>query len=266
MKRVLPGLVLAMLTTGAAGAAEQTPQQAFLAGMASFSDGDYAAAERHFSACRRVVGPGPAIDYNLALTYLRLEQPGRARLYLERVLEAAPRDRGARRQLRHVLAQLDLPTPPAPSGLHALWDGLKGSVTCHEAVNAAAFLFLLAALIAGMWALNGKRALRWISIAALGVAGAAWLLAGAKLAEELGGERAIVVADSAALRGGPGEEFAEVARLSEGTAVALLARPRLRIGPGLAIGTSRDTQGLWREIRVPSGARGYIRQSAIELL
>ncbi len=265
MKCALSGLALAVLA-GAMSAADQTPQQAFLSAMASFGNGDYAAAERHFSACRRAVGPHPAIDYNLALTYLRLEQPGRARLYLERVLKASPRDRQARRQLRHVLARLDQTTPPAPSGLHALWDGLKGRLTCREAVNAAALLLFLAALIAGTWLLNGKRALGWISVAALAVAGAAWLLSGAKLAEELGGPRAIVVSDSAALRGGPGEQFAEVARLSQGSAVALLARPRVRIGPGLAISVTRDTQGLWCEVRAPSGARGYIRQSSIELL
>ncbi len=265
MRRALLWVAVAVLAGGLC-TADETPKEAFLAGMASFSQGDYATAERHFSACRRLVGPHPAIDYNLALTCLHLEQPGRARVYLERVLKVSPRDRAARRQLHQVLARLDQPTPPAPSGLHALWDGLKSRVTCREAISAAALLFVLAAAIAGTWLVNGRRRLTWLGVAALAVAISAWSLAGAKLAEELGGQRAIVVSDTASLRGGPGEQFAEVGRLSEGTAVVLLVRPRLHLGPGPAIGVARGTKGLWCEVTVPSGARGYIRRSSIELV
>ena len=245
-------------------AADQTPEQAFVAGIAGFREGDYAAAERHFAACRRAVGGHPAIDFNLALTHLRLEQPGQARVYAERVLKQAPRDRAARELLRRVLARLDQPPPPSPSGLHALWDGLKASLTCREAVNIAALLFCLAALTLGGWLLTEKRALGWAGLVACMLAASMWSLAGAKMTEELAGERAIVVADSAALRGGPGEQFAEIARLSEGSTVTLLARPHLRLGPGLALRLTYDSQGLWCEVKAPSGARGYIRKSLIE--
>ena len=245
-------------------AADQTPEQAFVAGIAGFREGDYAAAERHFAACRRAVGGHPAIDFNLALTHLRLEQPGQARVYAERVLKQAPRDRAARELLRRVLARLDQPPPPSPSGLHALWDGLKASLTCREAVNIAALLFCLAALTLGGWLLTEKRALGWAGLVACMLAASMWSLAGAKMTEDLAGERAIVVADSAALRGGPGEQFAEIARLSEGSTVTLLARPHLRLGPGLALRLTYDSQGLWCEVKAPSGARGYIRKSLIE--
>jgi hypothetical protein len=253
-----------ILLVSAAVNADQTPEQAFLAAAASFGKGDYAAAERQFAACRRAVGDHPTVDFNLAMTYLRLEQPGRARVYLERVLKQSPRDREARDELRHVLAGLDQPPPPSPSGLHAMWHGLKANVTRRGAVNVAAILFTLAAFLVGGWLLNSKRLLGWIGLAACAGAVAAWCLAGAKLAEESGGQRAIVVSDSATLRAGPGEQFAETGRLSEGTAVSLLAPPRLRFGPGLAIRLTRDSQGLWREVRAPSGARGYVRRSLVD--
>jgi hypothetical protein len=134
-----------ILLVSAAVNADQTPEQAFLAATASFGKGDYAAAERQFAACRRAVGDHPTVDFNLAMTYLRLEQPGRARVYLERVLKQSPRDREARDELRHVLAGLDQPPPPSPSGLHAMWHGLKANVTRRGAVNVAAILFTLAA-------------------------------------------------------------------------------------------------------------------------
>jgi hypothetical protein len=248
----------------AAGA--DTPAQLFQAATASYAAADLARAEEQFLACRDTLGDNPVVDYNLALVYLKLESPGRARVYLERTLRLAPRNRGAREQLRLLLARLQEPAPPSPSWLHALWNGLAGSLTHSGALGLAAVLNVLASAAVGLWLATGRRAWR-LPAAAFGLAAlASWLIAGAALHEELGPARAIIVARDASVRGGPGDAFGEIVKLTEGQAVTLLERPRLRVGPGLSLSALRDERGLWCEVRTASGARGHVRRSLLERL
>ena len=258
-------LLFALASLGcAAHGQEADPKSLFLAATASFNAGDHAAAERQFQTCLSALGDNPVVDYNLALTYMRLESPGRARVYLERCLALAPRDRAAREQLRLLLAKLNETAPPPPSWLHALWEALRGSLTVRDAVVFVAGANLLAALAVGLWLLSGKR---WLGRLGLGLAVLAvltWPLAGSRLAGELGGRRAVVVTESTAIRGGPGSEFGEIAPLTEGQVVTMLERPHLRFGPDLSLSIVRDERGLWCEVRAPSGARGYVRRGLIE--
>jgi hypothetical protein len=247
-----------------ARAQEPDPKALFLAATAAFNSRDYAAAERQFLACRAALGDNATVDYNLALTYLRLESPGRARVYLERCLRLAPRDGEARTQLRLLLARRNETEPPPPSWLHALWDALRRNVTLQGAVGLAAGANLLAAALVGAWLLTGRRRLGWLGLVAGLLALLTWPLAGSRVADELRGRRAIVVAESVAVRGGPGDEFGEITRLTEGQPVTMLEHPRLRLGPNLSLSTVRDERGLWCEVRAPSGARGYVRRGLIE--
>ena len=262
MRRLLPLLVL----WGATRACPQPtdPKSLFLAATASYAAGDYAAAERQFLACREALGDNAAADYNLALVYTRLESPGRARLYLERCLRLAPRDREAREQLRLLLARLDESEPPPPSWLHALWVGLRSSLTPDSALVLCAGANVLAAAVLGLWLVWRRPRLRWPAVISVLLALATWPLAGAALREALGSPRAVVVADGAVVRGGPGDDFGEIARLTEAQAVTLLERPRLRLGPHLSVLVGRDERGLWCEVRTSSGARGYVRRSQLE--
>ncbi|MBM3472800.1 MAG: hypothetical protein FJX75_05975 [Armatimonadetes bacterium] len=258
-------VLVALASLGCVATAQQAdPKSLFLAGTASFNAGDYASAERQFQACLSALGDNPVVDYNLALTYVRLEAPGRARVYVERGLVLAPRDRAAREQLRLLLARLNETEPPPPSWLHALWAALCGSLTAGDAVVLTAVSNLLAALVVGLWLLSGRRWLGRLGIALALVAVLTWPVLGSRLARELGGRRAVVVTQSMALRGGPGNEFGEIARLTEGQVVITLERPHLRFGPDLSLSIVRNERGLWCEVRAPSGARGYVRRGLIE--
>ena len=259
--RLLTPLLLAL---AAVAHAQQSPKELFLAGTASYTQGDYAGAERQFLACRQALGDNAAVDFNLAVTYLRLEELGRARVYLERATRLAPRDRETRDQLRGLYSRLDQAMPPSPSWLHGLWDAARSNLTCSEALTLATVVELLAALLLGLWVLTRRRTWGWSGLAVGLVAVFLWSVALAALGQEVGPRRAVVVAESASLRGGPGEEFGEIARLTEGEDVRLLEHARLRFGSGLALRAVRGDQGLWREVRTPSGVRGYIRRSLIE--
>jgi hypothetical protein len=248
----------------AAHAQDVDPKALFLAGTASFNSGDYASAERQFQACLSGLGDNPVVDYNLALTYVRLESPGRARVYVERCLALTPRDRAAREQLRLLLTKLNETTPPPPSWVHALWAAVCGSLTVGDAVALTAVANLLAALVVGLWLLAGRRWMGRVGIALGLLAVLTWPVAGSRLAGALDGRRAVVVTQSMALRGGPGNEFGEIARLTEGQVVIMLERPRLRLGPDLSLSVVRNERGLWCEVRAPSGARGYVRRGLIE--
>ena len=250
--------------TVAAAAQEGDPKALFLSATAGFAAEDYAAAERQFLACRAALGDNATVDYDLALVYLRLETPGRARVYLERCLRLAPRDREAREQLRLLLARLNEAEPPPPTWLHALWEAVGHSLTLTGAFGLAAAANVVAALLVGLWLLKARRWLGWLGLCAALFAALTWLLVGSRLAEELRGRRAIVLAESAAVRGGPGDEFGEIVRLTEGQAVSLVERPRLRLAPDLSISIVHDERGLWCEVRAPSGARGYVRRGLIE--
>ncbi len=253
-----------LLCAARACAQPSDPKGLFLAATASFNAGNYAAAERQFQACRAALGENPAVNYNLALTYLRLESFGQARASLERCLAQSPRDAAAREQLRLLLAKLNESEPPPPSWLHALWDAVRDGLTLRAAVGLAACADLAAALVVGLWLLTGRR---WLGRVGLGLAVAAaltWPLAGSHLARALDGRRAVVTPESAVVRGGPGDEFGEIVRLSEGQVVTIFERPHLRFGPNLSISAVRDERGLWCEVRAPSGARGYVRRGLIE--
>lgn len=262
MRQLAP--FLSLFLASAALARPPTPKELFLSGTASFAGGNYTAAERQFLACRRALGDNAAVDFNLAMTSLRLEELGRARVYLERAQRLAPRDRALADQLRGLYARLDTAAPPSPSWLHAMWDAARTGLTYPEALALATVIGLAAAGLIGTWLLTDRR--RW-GLAALVMSAAAVLMGSvalAKLAEALGPPRAIVVAESASVRGGPGGEFGEIGRLSEGVDVRLLERPQVRFGPGPALRVTREDQGLWCEVRAPSGMRGYVRRSLLE--
>ncbi|MBM3499605.1 MAG: hypothetical protein FJX74_13170 [Armatimonadetes bacterium] len=245
-------------------AQDSDPKALFLAATAAFNAGDFTAAERQFQACRSAIGEEPTVNHNLGLTYLRLESLGQARAAFERCLEQSPRDREARDQLRLLLVKLDESEPPPPSWLHALWGSVRSVMPPPRAVELAALANFAAASALGLWLLTGRRRLGRLG-AGLGVlAVLTWPVAASRLADALDGRRAIVTAGSAAVRGGPGDEFGEIVRLTEGQAVILLERPRLRLGPSLSISAVRDERGLWCEVRAPSGARGYVRRGLIE--
>jgi len=259
------GLALAILLPPSASAqTEQSPKELFLAATAAFAAGNYSATERQFIACRRALGDNATVDFNLGMTHLRLEELGRARVCLERAQRLAPRDRQTRDQLQGLYARLEQPVPPPPSWLHALWEGMRGGLTYAETIALASLSTLAAALLVGLWLLTDRRRWGWAAVLACVIAVPLGSLAIAAIAERVGPQPAIVVADAAFIRGGPGEEFGEIMRVPEGTDVCVLERPHVQLGADLALRVARSEGGLWCEVRTSSGVRGYVRRSLIE--
>lgn len=258
------GLVLLVGTSLTGWGQGADPKALFLSATASFHAGDYTVAERQFQACRAAIGDNLAVDYNLAMTYLRLGSLGRARVYLERCLALSPGDRATREQLRLLLVRLNEVETPPPSWVHAAWHGIRRSVTLQTAVTLAAAMNAVITAVLGVWLLTGRRWLGRASVAGLFVLPIVWAVAGSHLADTLRGTRAIVIAESAVVRGGPSDRFGEIERLREGQAVTMVARACLRIGPGLSLVVVSGEDSLWCEVRTPSGARGYLRRGLIE--
>jgi len=262
MKRIC--IAAALLCFGAAAwAYDSAGGSTFQSATAAYSAGEYQKAESQFRKCLGEIGDDPTVHFNIAMTCLRLEQRGLAMAHLLASRSLSPRDDEVQRQLRVMRAELDQIEPPPASWLHALWGGLRDGLTYDEVLWFAALVTLATSGLLGLWLLTGRRRFQWPGIIAIAFALVAWGLAGAKIVERIGPPAAIVTDSSIPLRGGPGEEFGEIERLSEGSAVTILERPRLHVGPGLSVGVGRDDLGLWAEVRAASGARGYARRNQL---
>lgn len=68
----------------------------FEQGNKAYQAGDFATAKERYETLAKEGNGGLALSLNLGNTYYRLGQMGRARLWYERALEAAPRDDDAR--------------------------------------------------------------------------------------------------------------------------------------------------------------------------
>jgi tetratricopeptide (TPR) repeat protein len=246
-------IALAVLAAPAA-LAQDAPASADVLAEANalYREGRFAeAADRYREALADGLD-GPRIHYNLGNALYRSDELGAAIGHYHLALRMAPRDADIRANLERALAERPAGTPaPSPSWLHAAGSRVIGTFTLSEFAAFAAVCWWIAAagLVALLIGAGPRRTVTRVAIVfgVLALTGAG--LATARWWSHHHLEHAVVVAESAQMRTGPGESF-EVARsVQEGWLLRVLRR-----------------DANWAEVVGEAGATGWMPVSALDLL
>jgi tetratricopeptide (TPR) repeat protein len=216
-----------------------------------YERGEFGGALAGFEAIRAEGIKNAAVYFNLGNCYYRQDQLGRSIASYRRALLLAPRDGDARANLG--LARASVYGGDSTSTRSPGFPALPLRIASPRQVQALfyvayylAALFFLAVLFLGgklrRWAIYG------LAVAAV-VAGAAFGLSRYGASKLTSASEAVVIADRAELKSGPGNAFEEVSVLSDGAEVTLRAR-----------------SGMWVEVTLATGEIGWLRQDDLETI
>jgi len=214
-----------------------------------YDAGRYADAAEAFAALAAAAPRDAALQYDLGDAQFKAGRVGPAVASFERAFALNPRDSDIRENLSYVLGRAGEELVPAgtPPALFWLFTALSERELAGLHWVAAWATLLLAA---GALAWPKRRAALWPWSAS---AAAAWVFFGLwwlGLRAILPPDRAVVVAEKAELRHGPGDAFAVAFTVPEGRRVRVLG-----------------ASGAWLEVGLlKEGARGWIAASAVERL
>ena len=209
----------------------------FEQGNKAYQAGDFATAKDRYEGLVKEGNGGLALSLNLGNTYYRLGQMGRARLWYERALEAAPRDEDARYNrdiVRERVGEKETDTDGLRSVAGILW--ILASVA-----NVLFFALLALGLSReGEWIWWG----RWV----LGLVFAILLTVALAAQRQMSVRYGVVIVDRAEARTGPSAQEQVGFVAPEGHRVVLL-----------------DRLNDWVQIGVPAkGLKGWVQSNAIE--
>ncbi|GAB4346219.1 MAG: tetratricopeptide repeat protein [Candidatus Abyssubacteria bacterium] len=188
--------------------------------------------------------------YNLGNTYFKLGQLGNAIAAYRRALRIAPRDKDIEANLRHArnTAKDKLDRPKSTEVLRSIFFfhyGLSRSET------EAAFLctYTTALALASLYMFWKPRPLRWL-VAVTALAACVFGGSTAIHAYHAANPReAVVVADKASIRTGPGEHYLTSFDLHDGAELEVRTR----------------TNG-WYQVALPDGRRGWLKESKVIII
>lgn len=242
------GLLVALVLGGLALAADAEAGADLLSANALYQRGDYQGARAAYEALLQQEGPRVNILYNLGNACYLAGDIGWAIVYYERALLVAPRDRDLRQNLMTALAACRATGGGRlPGWGQVAVRAIVSRFTLNELAAAAALAYLFAVALALLWLIRGhlRRRQRWAFYGLIVVAGALAGLAVIRARTWHNPARVVVVSDTALLSG-PAESFSTVRRVYEGEQGVVVQR-----------------QGVWREVQLETGARGWMMQSSV---
>ena len=192
------------------------------------------------------------LETNLGAGYLRQGKRGLAALHFERALFLDPGDDDARADLAEVRrGNVDKLEGEAEEG------GTETVARLLAPLPGTAAAILLVVVWGAAWILLGVRMLltapRWTAFASAGCFGLSALAAlvtwGAATARHFALQRAVVVAQAAPAREGPGEKNVSRFEVHEGTTVRI-----------------DDEQGGFRRVKLANGLTGWVPTAAVEMV
>lgn len=215
-----------------------------------FAEGDFAGAAAAYERAAATGWTSPALEANLGTAHAEAGRLGRAVLHLERALRLDPHDEAAAHNLTVVRGRLGHDAPASLPISEAAGRWLAAAVGSGLLAALAFALYLGVAALLGAWAWRRslpawrRRALVVLAPLTLLVGGGAVLAARAETMA-----RAVVVAESAALRTAPTPEAASAGSAPEGAVLVVT-----------------DRAGGWAEVRLPDGGTGWAEAGAVEEL
>ena len=209
------------------------------------------AAGRYEEVVSRGVRNG-YVFFNLGNAYFKAGETGRAILAYERALRLMPDDEDVLTNLRFVNAVKEDKSPDEDLNLatRILSSGYRLLSADVLAVSGSVCLFLLAAT-AVIRLLSASRRSLWIGLlvlAGMGLCGSGALLT-YRVYTESSVSEAIVIADEARGRSGPGDDYLLVFTIHEGTKV-----------------TIERMEDRWYLVRLPNGIGGWLPGTAMEII
>jgi len=245
------GIVLFAAVASAGPAVAQSPDERFDAGLAAYEAGRFGEAAEIWSDLARSGVRDPRVEFNLGNSLFKTGQIGEAILHWERARRLAPTDRDVLWNLRYARTLIVDRTPDVEPGpplrwVHAAQDAVGPG---PQAAVALALWWGIAAVAALAWARprGFTPAVAW-SIAVLGIALAlvagSWWWTWSRLHED---GVAIVLAEAAEVRAGPGENNAGLVQVHEGLAVRV-----------------RQRRESWVQVELPDGLNGWVRADVLE--
>lgn len=209
------------------------------------------AADRYEDVVSRGVRNG-YVYFNLGNAYFKAGETGQAILAYERALRLMPGDEDALANLRFANAVKEDRSPDEDVDLvtRVLSSAYRLMSANVLAVSGSVCLFLAAAAGVFLLLTPSRRSL-WIGLIALagtGLCGSGALLTH-RVYSETSGTEAIVIADEAQARSGPGDDYLLVFTIHEGTKVAI-----------------ERVEDRWYLVRLPNGIGGWLPGMTLEII
>jgi len=248
MSTVIAALALLACVTAHA---QDTPQ-ALADANALYRDGQFEQAASTYREALSDGLNGPRVHYNLANALYRSGEIGEAIAHYQAALNMAPRDADIRANLDRALAERPAGRPaPSASWLHEAAARVVATFTLSEfaLVGAICWWGALAAVVALLVGMGRRRTVRRLALV-LGVL--TLTLTGFAIARwwayhEV--DRAVVSAESAQVRTGPGESFEVALSVQEGWTLRVLRQ---------------DAD--WAQVAGEGGANGWLPASSLVMV
>lgn len=236
------------------GVSAQTTEQLWNDANTAYIDGRYGEAVRDYEAIRAQGLESAKLYLNLGNAYYKQGMIGKAILDYNRALRLSPSDEDVRYNLAIANAYVQDKIEAVPSFFLKRWiDGLRDSLSSNGWAALSVFFFVLALACGILYLLS--EGLTWRKGGFYGALGSLLLLifcfssAARSKRLALHPRSGIVMSSAAPVKSSPDKGSKDIFVLHEGTQV-----------------TVRDSLGDYREITIADGNRGWILNSAIEMI
>lgn len=218
----------------------------------SYAAGEYAAALADYEAILNDGKHSAALYYNLANTYFKLEQLGRAILYYNRALRLSPADEDIRHNLEYAEQMTKDSIEKIPEFILTTWvRAIRGVLSSTAWTVVSLVMLTLSLAMALVFLLSQRMSWRktgfYVMILAAVLFVVTTLFAISERREIVNSREAIIMNSAVSIKSSPDRAATELFVLHEGTKVF--------VGEAL---------GGWAEVRISDGRKGWIEESRIE--
>ena len=252
---VLAILLLLALPLSQARAAESYPDSLWNAGVAAYTEGDFASALQDWEDVRATGLMSKELYYNLGNAYFKTGEMAQSILWYERALKLDPSDADIRHNLEYARSLTQDRIEEVPEIFFEQWGHAMCYLLPSNTWAVLCLVFLAAAVAMALLFLLGSTAGRrrvgfFVGIACLLFAFLGWDFAQWQRQEALAQDRAIVMRPVSSVKSSPSAESAkDLFILHEGTRVKIL-----------------DNVGSYSNIELGDGRQGWLPSADIEVI
>jgi len=190
--------------------------------------------------------------YNLGNACFKAGLPGRAILYYEKAMKFSPRNKELKQNLAYVRSlTVDKQFDEDGSIIFFLLSGMNGFLSINELTIIFMIFYFILFFTGLIYIFLPEKSVRFYNRIIASFVLFCFLISSFFLAIRIYDEeyvkKGIIMFSQEKARSGPGEDYTEVFTVHEGSKVFL-----------------RQTQGDWRQITLPSGYSGWVKNKSIE--
>lgn len=218
----------------------------------AYNKAEYATALERYNAILDRGLHSSALYYNLANTYFKTEQLGKAILYYNRALRLSPADEDIRHNLEYAEQMTKDSIEEIPEFILTTWVRAVRGALSSTAWSVISLILLAAALAMALFYLLAQRlALRKMGFYTMVIAALLFILTSLFAWSEremiVNSKEAIIMSSAVSIKSSPDRAATELFVLHEGTKVSI----------------GHEIAG-WAEVRISDGRKGWVEQSRIE--